>query len=46
MQYMATRVLADLLPEGARKVPEGDKSAKHPRGHVITSLLRFERTRA
>ena len=34
---MATRALADLSPEG-------DKSVKRPRGHVITSLLQFERT--
>ena len=25
-------------------MPEGDKLAKRPRGHVITSLLQFERT--
>ena len=36
---MATRALADLSPEG-------DKLAKCPRGHVITSLLQFERTSA
>ena len=39
---MATRALADLSPEA----PEGDKSVKRPRGHVITSLLQFKRTSA
>ena len=32
---MAARALANLLPEG-------DKLAKRPRGHVITGLLQFE----
>ena len=36
---MATRVLADLSPEG-------DELAKRSRGHVITSLLQFKRTSA
>ena len=33
-----------LIYHPRRFAPEGDKSVKRPRGHVITSLLQFERT--